>query len=159
MANSKLSPTRAPRRLQQPEATTQSPLLQLERDAPARDAPFGSSLATRRLLVAWLCVREYVAHITTAFVWISSSRPDSGLVQPRELCATRFGAMHSPSGSLLTLRVRYWTHWKSFDRHVPCADVVPRDLKVSRYRGCCVGRPTLLLRTESQQRFGFSKLS
>jgi len=67
--------------------------------------------------------------------------------------------MHSPSGSLLTLRVRYWTHWKSFDRHVPCADVVPRDLKVSRYRGCCVGRPTLLLRTESQQRFGFSKLS
>jgi hypothetical protein len=35
------------------------------------------------LLVAWLCVRKYVAHTTTAFVWISSSRLDGGLVQPR----------------------------------------------------------------------------
>jgi hypothetical protein len=54
---------------------------------------------------------------------------------PLLLCATRFGAMHSPSGSLLTPRVSFWTHWRSFDRHVPRAAVVSLDLKVSSYRG------------------------
>ena len=57
---------------------------QLKKEAtPARDRLFGRLLASRRLLVAWLCVRKYVAYTTTAFVWISSSRLDGGLVQPR----------------------------------------------------------------------------
>jgi len=60
---------------------------------------------------------------------------DGRLIQPLLLCATRFGAMRSPSGSLLTPRMSFWTHWRSFDRHVPCAVVVSLDLKVSSYRG------------------------
>jgi len=111
--------------LQQPETTPQSPPPHKKRGDPARIAPFGSSLTSRRKLVAWLGGREYVALTTTDSVWISSARLDGGLIQPRLLCATRSGAMHSPSESLLTPRVSYWTHWRSFDRHVPCADVVP----------------------------------
>ena len=69
---------------QPPKITTQSPPPIKKRGAPARDAPFGSSLATQRaVLVAWLCVRKYVAYTTTASVWISSSRLDGGPIQPR----------------------------------------------------------------------------
>jgi hypothetical protein len=97
---------------------------------------FGSSLTLRRArLVTWLCARVYVACTTTDFVWISSARLDGKLIQPHRLCATRCGAMHSPSGSLLTPRVSGWTHWRSVDRHVPCSAVVAFDLKVSSYRG------------------------
>ena len=112
--------------LQQPETTPQSPTPHKKRDDPARIAPFGSSLASQRaVLAAWLCMRMYVAHATTAFVWISSSRLDGKPIQPHLLCATRVGAMLSPSGSLLTPRVSFFSHWKSFDRHVPHAAVVP----------------------------------
>jgi hypothetical protein len=114
-----------------------------------------ADLATvNRRSAACTCLRSYT---TTNFVWIPSSRLDGGLIQPRELCATRSGAMRSPSGSLLTLRVSYWTHWKSVDRHVPCAAVVPlgRDgLGLPEIR---LGRPMRFLRTASQQRFGFSE--
>jgi hypothetical protein len=101
------------------------------------------------------CIRSYT---TTSFVWISSSRLDGRLIQPCELCATRSGAMHSPSGSLLTLRVSYWTHWKSVDRHVPCADVVPLGLDGLGLPEARVGRPTRVLWTEPQRPFGFSEL-
>jgi hypothetical protein len=101
------------------------------------------------------CIRSYT---TTSFVWISSSRLDGRLIQPCELCATRSGAMHSPSGSLLTLRVSYWTHWKSVDRHVPCADVVPLGLDGLGLPEVRVGRPTRVLWTEPQRPFGFSEL-
>jgi hypothetical protein len=102
---------------------------------PGTDRPFWKfAYLTTSLLVAWLCVRVYVAYTTTDFVWISSARLEGGLIQPLLLCATRFGAMHSPSGSLLTPRVSFWSHWRSFDRHVPRAAVVSLDLKVSRYR-------------------------
>jgi len=106
-----------------------------EKERPGTDRPFWkfAGLATS-LLVGWPRGCEYVAFTTTDFVWISSTRLDGGLIQPLLLCATRFGAMHSPSGSLLTPRVSFWTHWRSFDRHVPCAVVVSLDLKVSRYR-------------------------
>jgi hypothetical protein len=100
------------------------------------DRPLGSSLTSRRgWLAAWLRVRPYVAHTATIFVWISSCKLDGRPIQPHPLCTTRVGALHSPSGSLLTPRASCWTRWRSFDRHVPAAAIVPRDIKVSRYRG------------------------
>ena len=53
---------------------------QLKKEAtPARDRLFGRLLASRRLLVAWLCVRKYVAYTTTGFVWISNRGSMAGL--------------------------------------------------------------------------------
>jgi hypothetical protein len=89
----------------------------------------------RARLVARLGVRIYDAYAATDFVWISSAKLDGKLVQPRQLCVTRFDAMQSPSGSLLTPRVSLWTHWRSFDRLVPRAVVVPFDVNVSGHRG------------------------
>ena len=117
------------------DRTNPAESFQIRKGRSGTDRPFWkfAGLATSSLVV-WLCGCEYVAFTTTDFVWISSTRLDGGLIQPLLLCTTRFGAMHSPSGSLLTPRVSFWTHWRSFDRHVPCAVVVPLDLKVSRYR-------------------------
>jgi hypothetical protein len=100
---------------------------------------------SRRLLVARLWVHAYVVHHTTVFVWIPSSRLDGGRIPPRQLCATRLGAMHSPSGCLLTPRVSYWTHWKGVDRHVPHAVVVSFGAMAARYRGI----PQVALRCSS----------
>ena len=105
-----------------------------KRDDPARIAPFGSSLTSRRLLVAWLGAANTLRH-PTDFVWISSTRLDGKPIRPLQLCVTRSGAMHSPSGSLLTPRVSCWTHWRSVDRPVPCAVVVPLDSKVRDTEG------------------------
>jgi len=110
------------------------------------------------LFIARFGARTYVACTTTAFVWISSVKLDGGLVQPRQLWSTRRGAMHSPSGSLLTTRVNMFlltgealtvtsqtlsSYSSTFDR-----------FKVPLTR---VGHPTLVVRTEPQRRFGFSK--
>lgn len=100
----------------------------------------------------------YVAAITTSFVWISNVKLDGGPIQPRQLSLTRFGAMRSPSGSLLTTRVnlcwltgealtgpsqRLSSYVFAFDGvHVPSAHI---------------GRPTLAARTKPHRRFVFSK--
>jgi hypothetical protein len=98
-----------------------SPLLEVR--SPCDEFP--------RRLAVWMRIRRiHYDRLCLDF----EPRFDGGLIQPLLLCATRFGAMHSPSGSLLTPRVSFWTHWRSFDRHVPCAVVVSLDLKVSRYR-------------------------
>ena len=65
--------------LQHPETTTQSPTPHKKRGDPARIAPFGSSLTSRRKLVAWLGGCEYVALTTTDSVWISSRGSMVGL--------------------------------------------------------------------------------
>jgi hypothetical protein len=121
--------------LQQPETTPQSPAPHKKRGDPARIAPFGSSLALRRVPSSFGCVHALRRLHHDRLCLDFEPRLDGGLIQPLLLCATRFGAMHSPSGSLLTPRVSFWTHWRSFDRHVPCAVVVSLDLKVSSYRG------------------------
>jgi hypothetical protein len=96
----------------------------------------GSSLTLRRgSLAARLRVHVYVVHTTTIFVWISSTRLDGKPIELHQLCPTCIGALHSPSGSLLTPRASCWTRWRSFDRHVPSAAVVPLDMEVSSYRG------------------------
>ena len=123
------------RMLQPPKNTPQSPPPQKKRGDPARIAPFWK-LADLAMswLTAWLRVRVYVAYTTTTLVWISSASSMPGLFQPQQLCVTRFGAMLSPSRSLLTPRVSFWTHWRSFDRDVPHAAVVALDSRCSSYR-------------------------
>ncbi len=107
---------------------------ELKKGRSGTDRPSGSSLTLRRArLVAWLCARAYVAYTTTDFVWISSRGSMVGLFSPSGF-ARHVSALCFPVRKPLTLRVSFWTHWKSLDRDVPGAVVVPLDLWVSRYR-------------------------
>jgi hypothetical protein len=111
-------------------------------------------------VIAQLDARTYVACTTTDFVWISSAKLDGGLVRPHRLWSTRRGAMHSPSGSLLTTRVNMFL-LTGEALTITSQTLSSYSSAFDRFEGpsTCVGRPTLVVRTESQRRFGFSKPS
>jgi hypothetical protein len=112
------------------------------------------------VFIAQLDARTYVACTTTDFVWISSAKLDGGLVRPHRLWSTRRGAMHSPSGSLLTTRVNMFL-LTGEALTITSQTLSSYSSAFDRFEGpsTCVGRPTLVVRTESQRRFGFSKPS
>jgi hypothetical protein len=99
----------------------------------------------------------YVAYAATIFVWIPSTRLGGRPIQRCQLRTTRFGAMHSPSGSLLTPRANLCRPaGEALTESSRSLSSCPSSVVSLRTPSGRVGYPNALPRNSGLARLGFS---